>query len=117
MKILRLVAVQLPVGELSQIAPLEGVMIVERQLDGSPRLVDFICPCGCGTRVRLPICLPVEQRRTPCWKLTIDEYGRPSLEPAVHELDKCRSHYKITNGDVIDCGTISGTTIPVISST
>jgi Family of unknown function (DUF6527) len=96
------IAVLSPPGEKSEDVPSTGVMIVERQPDGQVRMIDFMCPFGCGKRMRRPICLANEQRRTVCWKATLNEKNQPTVEPELNCLDGCGKRYRIVNGEVIE---------------
>lgn len=56
-----------------------------------------LCACGCGSKIRTPI-------DTTEWAIEEDEEG-PTLFPSIGNWQKpCRSHYLITNGEVIWCG-------------
>ena len=56
-----------------------------------------LCACGCGTKVRTPIAVTE-------WSIG-DEPGGVSLTPSVGNWQHpCRSHYWITDGEVIWCG-------------
>lgn len=59
-----------------------------------------LCCCGCGEEVVTPF--------TPAqWKITFDG-ETVSLDPSVGNwLQRCRSHYVIRNGKVIEAGTWS----------
>jgi hypothetical protein len=59
--------------------------------------VVFLCPCGCGRTVRLPI-------GPDGWQLTLHE-GLPTLRPSVWDAEgaQCGSHFHITNGRVSWC--------------
>lgn len=60
-----------------------------------------LCCCGCGEEVVTPF--------TPAqWKMTFDG-ETVSLNPSVGNwLQRCRSHYVICNGTVIEAGSWSG---------
>ncbi|MBW4505911.1 MAG: hypothetical protein KME64_05310 [Scytonematopsis contorta HA4267-MV1] len=59
----------------------------------------FQCPGGCGERILLPL----NQKRYPCWKITIDWLGRPTLYPSVRQLNQCRCHFWVRQGVVEWC--------------
>ncbi len=57
------------------------------------------CPCGCGDKIQLSL----NPTRRPRWAVRIDWLGRPSVEPSIHQLDGCRSHFWIRGGRIIWC--------------
>lgn len=57
------------------------------------------CPCGCGDKIQLSL----SPERRPRWSVKIDWLARPSVEPSVHQLDGCRSHFWIRRGRIVWC--------------
>lgn len=53
--------------------------------------VHFICPCGCGDEIHLPI---MEGH----WRLNRETV---SLEPSILRTVGCKSHFFIRNGEVV----------------
>jgi hypothetical protein len=67
-----------------------GVLYVSKEFNTAAHL----CLCGCGSKVRTPL-TPTE------WSLTVSECG-PTLYPSIGNWQlPCKSHYLITDGDVI----------------
>ena len=61
----------------------------------APWLCGYLCPCGCGNKVQLPITLGAGVG----WNLTIRDL-MPTLSPSVSHTDGCKTHYFIKNGKV-----------------
>ena len=79
-----------------------GVMYVLYIEEGSaiPQAVAFMCPCGCG----IEICLPVDGSRVETkWSLSIEDDNTPTITPSVAMRGGCISHYFITRGEVRWC--------------
>lgn len=57
------------------------------------------CPCGCGEKLMLSL----NQARRPCWAVTLDWLGRPSITPSINQLNACRCHFWIKGGIVEWC--------------
>jgi hypothetical protein len=78
-----------------------GVAYVSRNADDEWAWLEFACPCG------RPHCwesVPLDRRWAkekglPCWSLTINEQGLPSLSPSVSHHSKCRVHYSLVAGE------------------
>ena len=82
--------------------PIEpGVMNVLYK-DNIPIMCEYLCPCGCG----MPHPMYFETstlKRSPnrhLWNYSLGPNG-PTLTPSVRCLSGCKSHYNITNGEVI----------------
>lgn len=60
--------------------------------------VGFLCPCGCGDKIYLPLDGPEEQR----WSLKM-ERGRPTITPSIKQRGGCESHFFLTAGEVVWC--------------
>jgi hypothetical protein len=75
-----------------------GLMLVV----GTPNLQKwgcFQCPGGCGEIIKLSL----NPHRRPCWAITIDGLGRPSISPSVRQLTDCHCHFWIKEGSVEWC--------------
>lgn len=59
----------------------------------------FRCPGGCGACLSLSL----NPQRRPRWTVLIDRWGRPSVEPSIHQKNDCGCHFWIKNGRVIWC--------------
>lgn len=69
-----------------------GILYVSREFGSMAHL----CACGCGAKIRTPLG-PTE------WSLTETPLG-PTLYPSVGNWQQsCRSHYVISNGEVVWC--------------
>ncbi|WP_371924397.1 DUF6527 family protein [Pseudomonas sp. DY-1] len=66
---------------------------------GKEKWACFICPCGCGNRMQLSL----NPKTRPSWRLSSDWLSRPTVFPSVRQLNACRGHYWIRNGDVEWC--------------
>jgi hypothetical protein len=66
---------------------------------GHTKWACLLCPCGCGDRIQLSL----NPSRRPRWLVRIDWLERPTVEPSIHQLDGCRSHFWIRSGQIIWC--------------
>lgn len=68
--------------------------------DGS---VGFLCPCGCGEDVTLPVARDAgtAQQSEHLWHFDPDTI---TIAPSVSHRAGCRSHYFITNGRLKNLG-------------
>jgi Family of unknown function (DUF6527) len=66
--------------------------------------VCFQCPGGCGEKILLSL----NQKRYPCWAISIDWLGRPTLDPSVRQLNECRCHFWVRQGVVEWCSDSGG---------
>ena len=57
----------------------------------------FLCPCGCGHVISLSL----QSDRRPFWTVKKTRTGQPSLYPSVWQKVGCKSHFWITNGEII----------------
>lgn len=57
------------------------------------------CPGGCGTKISLS--LNADHR--PRWRVVQDWFGRPSIEPSVHQINACRCHFWVRGGRIEWC--------------
>jgi hypothetical protein len=57
--------------------------------------VAMMCPCGCGDTIQLN----VRNDAHPYWRI-IEQKGTVSLEPSIHRLKGCRSHFFLRKGRI-----------------
>jgi hypothetical protein len=57
------------------------------------------CPCGCNEVIMLSLA----QSRRPRWKVIIDWWGRPTIEPSVRQIAGCYAHFWIRRGSIEWC--------------
>lgn len=57
------------------------------------------CPGGCGATIALSL----NPDRRPRWRIVADWWGRPSVEPSVHQTNACGCHFWIRDGRVEWC--------------
>jgi hypothetical protein len=57
------------------------------------------CPGGCGMKISLSL----NANLGPRWRVTGDWFGRPSIEPSVHQMNECRCHFWVRSGQVEWC--------------
>jgi Family of unknown function (DUF6527) len=84
-------------GSDSVPVPAPGVMQVYVK-DGVPLMVDFLCPCGCGSTCPTPLVCPdsVRRHREHEWNYS----SGPTLTPSIRYLSGCKAHFNITSGKV-----------------
>jgi hypothetical protein len=67
--------------------------------DEVPMMVDFLCPCGCGSTCPTHLVRDgVETERH--WRFRRDA-GGVTLTPSIRYLSGCRAHFNITNGEAV----------------
>jgi hypothetical protein len=59
----------------------------------------MLCPEGCGAVINLNL-LPDDH---PCWRLIVDDRGKPTLHPSVWRREDCGAHFFLRSGRVIWC--------------
>lgn len=74
--------------------PEPGIMQVFYE-DGKPVMVDFRCPCGCGSTCPTHLGLPTPRH----WEFLRGANG-PTLTPSIRFLGGCKAHFTITDGEV-----------------
>jgi hypothetical protein len=73
----------------------DGILYISRRFSTACHL----CCCGCGTKIITPL-------RTTEYRLT-DTGGRVTLYPSIGNWNhRCRSHYVIRNGQVLQAGSM-----------
>jgi len=80
----------------TEVAPGELVVV---ESDGLQKWACMKCPGGCG----LKIALSLNPNRRPRWRVASDWFGRPSVEPSVHQLNDCRCHFWVRRGRIDWC--------------
>lgn len=65
--------------------------------DGEDWSVGFLCPCGCGDTIELPLLPNVRPR----WDIHVDATHHPTLTPSVWKTNGCKSHFWVRDGKVI----------------
>ena len=71
------------------------------QFDGDFYGLIYVCPCGCGELRSVPICRGATTRANHWW--WDGDTERPTLEPSILHLDKCRWHGWLRNGEWVSC--------------
>lgn len=61
--------------------------------------VAMICPCGCGEVLQMSLLRDAR----PCWNVSVDSKGVPTLYPSVWRHVGCKSHFFLTNGLIQWC--------------
>lgn len=59
----------------------------------------FQCPTGSGEIIQLSL----SKKYSPRWKITIDNFGRPSINPSIRQMEGSYAHFIIRNGQVNWC--------------
>ena len=67
--------------------------------DRQPWSAALLCPCGCGEVIQLSL-LPND---SPCWTVSLDRNGLPTLAPSVWRSYGCGSHFFLRHGSVVWC--------------
>lgn len=57
----------------------------------------MLCPCKCKKILHMNLM----KEYHPFWKIEIDNKNRISLNPSVHRIVGCRSHFFVSNGRII----------------
>jgi hypothetical protein len=57
----------------------------------------MVCPCGCHALIELNLVPPGR----PCWTLTTDQDGSPSLSPSIWRQVDCRAHFFVRRGRIV----------------
>jgi hypothetical protein len=88
------VAARMPInGEISN-----GELVIVAS-GGIQKWACMKCPGGCGTTITLSL----NPERRPRWQVLRDWFGRPTLEPSVHQMTACRCHFWVRRGLVEWC--------------
>jgi len=67
----------------------EGILYISKEYNTCTHL----CGCGCGERVPLPL-------DPNNWTLMMNR-DKPTLTPSIQQRFECKSHYFITDGEII----------------
>ena len=73
-------------------------VVLARDEDGD-WCVGMRCPCGCAQTIELMLIREVKPR----WDLSVDDKGRPSLNPSVWRQKGCGSHFWLRHGRIQWC--------------
>ncbi len=52
------------------------------------------CPGGCGATISLSL----NPQRRPRWAVALDFWMRPTVQPSVHQTNRCGCHFWVQNG-------------------
>lgn len=66
---------------------------------GIKKWVCLLCPGGCGANISLSL----NPERRPRWRVLVDFWRRPTVEPSVHQTNSCGCHFFIRRGCVEWC--------------
>lgn len=107
-------AVLVPPGEMIEVPPGPGIMLVERQGENSePTLAMYRCPCGCKETIKLPLLMVLDRRRDavtkPKWTITLDQEGNPTIDPVISGMCTHGSSYLIQCGKVTFLDSVGNT--------
>lgn len=75
-----------------------GSLVVVRDGD-LEKWACFRCPGGCGEKIQLSL----SQTRRPQWSVRLDWLQRPTIEPSIRQLNACRCHFWVRNGQIAWC--------------
>ena len=89
----KMVADGKPISEV--LAP--GAAWWSHKADGTPQVLHFVCPCGCGTEGGCPV-----YAGSGGWTY-IGLKEMPTLQPSVRMISKCGWHGFLTNGIWTPC--------------
>jgi hypothetical protein len=59
----------------------------------------MLCPEGCGTVINLNLMTDDH----PCWCLTVDAAGKPTMHPSVWRREGCFAHFFVRGGRIDWC--------------
>jgi Family of unknown function (DUF6527) len=79
-----------------RIKPGQIVVVGDRQIQ---KWACFQCPGGCGEVIKLSL----NQHRRPCWSIQVDRFDRPTISPSIRQINDCRCHFWIKEGQVEWC--------------
>lgn len=66
---------------------------------GLKKWVCFQCPGGCGEKIQLSL----NPKKRPRWSIGLDWLSRPTIEPSVRQLNRCKCHFWVKKGRVEWC--------------
>jgi hypothetical protein len=75
-----------------------GMMVIVGD-QGLQKWACFQCPGGCGEVIKLSL----NPKQRPCWRVAIDGLELPTVEPSVRQMNDCRCHFWIREGNVEWC--------------
>lgn len=74
------------------------IWIFHNPIDGQLEGVDFVCPCGCGSRCWTPVTPSDQPKQERHWQF--DE-KTTTISPSIRWLSGCKAHFNITNGKTV----------------
>lgn len=80
-----------------------GVLYIQRNDQGAPLFAHFLCPCGCGHEMSVPLQGPNSYPPAKKWHLAYDADDKPGISPSIEMVEGCRSHYFIRSAKVEWC--------------
>lgn len=84
--------------------PTDNEMVVVYE-NGVPYMIDFLCPCGCGSKCPIHLVPPGEQHKERRWEF---DAATLKLTPSVRFLSGCKAHFNIEDGGVVKMHDDSG---------
>lgn len=88
-------AVHLPRNDEGVRQRVKGGHPVLEEKAGRPVWLSVICPCRCGTELRLNLM----RSQSPSWSASVDPAGRLTVSPSL-DVPACGSHFWIRSGRV-----------------
>jgi hypothetical protein len=67
--------------------------------DGVNKWACLLCPGGCGAYITLSL----NRARKPSWRIRVDFWGRPTIEPSIRQTNDCGCHFFIRAGRIEWC--------------
>ena len=80
-------------------AEIQAGELIVVESDGFHKWACLKCPGGCGVKISLSL----NPNRRPQWRVGGDWFGRPSIEPSVHQMSDCRCHFWVRRGVIEWC--------------
>lgn len=71
--------------------------------EAGPCLVRFLCPCGCGSELDLPLEGGPPRPGRDTWQLERHSGAYVSLTPSVHIQGACGAHFNLKNNEIEWC--------------
>ncbi len=80
--------------------PAPGIMFVVKQ-GNKVRMLDFLCPCGCGYTVPTFVTEDPANKTQNVW--IYSDVNGPTLYPSIRWQGGCKAHFHIEQGKVRFC--------------
>ncbi len=84
--------------EANEQVPPGEMWIFHNPTDGELEAVDFICPCGCGTRCYTPVVPVGTPNQLRHWFFDEDT---TTITPSIRFTSGCKAHFNITDGKTV----------------